>query len=247
VTVTVVLIHGGGTTARFWDRLLPLLDRPALAVDLPGRADKPADLAALSVDDEVASVAADIERGAPEQPIALVAHSSGGLVVPGVVEALAGRVRAIVLNAALVPAEGHCGIDCMKDRHREGLVMAIAAAESSGHTITLPAPPEDPESFRNAYGGDPLDDETLAYVVDPVRCVEDTVHHYFQPVSWTGFSGIPITYVLNERDRPVPPRGQEEMARRLPAPAVVVRIDSGHLLPVTSPGTFAEILARIDI
>ena len=243
--MTVVLIHGGGTTARFWDRLLPFLRRPALAVDLPGRADRPAELSALSVDDEVASVVADIGRTAPEGPITLVAHSSGGLVVPGVVAALGGRVGAIVLNAALVPAEGGCGIDCMKDRHREGLVMAIAAAERDGHTITLPGPPADPESFRNAYGGDPLDDDTLAYVVDPVRCVEDTVHHYFQPVSWSVVTGVPITYVLNERDRPVPPGTQDEMARRLPPPAEVVRIDSGHLLPVTSPGTFAEILAGI--
>ena len=174
-----------------------------------------------------------------------MAHSSGGLVVPGVVAALAGRVGAVVLNAALVPAEGGCGIDCMKERHREGLVMAIAAAERDGRTITLPGPPDDPESFRTAYGGDPLDDDTLAYVVDPVRCVEDTVHHYFQPVSWAGVTGVPITYVLNERDRPVPPGTQDEMARRLPPPAVVIRIDSGHLLPVTAPGAFAEILADL--
>ena len=100
----------------------------------------------------------------------------------------------------------------MKERHREGLVMAIATAQREGRTITLPGPPADPESFRTAYGGDPLDDDTLAYVVDPVRCVEDTVHHYFQPVSWKRIAGVPITYVLNDRDRPVPPGTQEDMA-----------------------------------
>ena len=59
-----VLIHGGGATARFWDRLLPHLDRPALTVDLSGRAGKVADLATLTVEDEAASVVADIEAAA---------------------------------------------------------------------------------------------------------------------------------------------------------------------------------------
>ena len=99
--MTVVLIHGGGATARFWDRLLPYLDGASLAVDLPGRGSRPADLATLTVDREVASVAADIEAGVRDGPVTLVAHSSGGLVVPGVVAALGGRVGAIVLNAAL--------------------------------------------------------------------------------------------------------------------------------------------------
>ena len=243
--MTIVLVHGGGTTARFWDRLLPLLPAGTIAVDLPGRAGKPADLATLTVDDEVTSVVTDIEAGAGEEAIVLVAHSSGGLVVPGVVAALGGRVRSIVLNAALVPAEGGCGIDCMKERHREGLVSALAAAERDGRTITLPGSPAETESLRHAYGGDPLDDETLAFVADPLRCVEDTVHHYFQPVHWSTVIGVPTTYVLNERDRPVPPVTQQEMAARLPAPATVIRVDSGHLLPVTSPATFAEIVGGV--
>lgn len=242
--MTVVLIHGGGATGAFWDRLVPFLDREPLVVDLPGRRARPAVLGTLTVDREAASVVADIEAGAAKGPVTLVAHSSGGLVVPGVVAALGDRVEAIVLNAALVPAEGECGIECMQERHRDGLRLAVAAAEKEGRSITLPAP-ADPEALRRSYGGDALDDATLAFVADPARSVEDTVHHYFQPVRWSAAAGVPITYVLNERDRPIRPEMQEVMAQRLPPPVEVIRLDSGHLLPVTSPAVFAQIVNSV--
>ncbi len=160
-------------------------------------------------------------------------------------DAPARRVSADSEGTLRRATEGGLGVDCMKGRHREGLLLSISAAARDGTPITLPGPPDDPESFRKAYGGDPLDDDTLAFVVDPIRCVEDTVHHYFQPVHWSVATGVPITYVLNERDRPVPPATQEEMAQPLPQPVHVVRVDSGHLLPVIAPASFAEILSRI--
>ena len=51
-----VLVHGAGMGANCWDPLLPFLDRPALAVDLPGRGSR-ADvgLASVSLDDCAAS------------------------------------------------------------------------------------------------------------------------------------------------------------------------------------------------
>jgi pimeloyl-ACP methyl ester carboxylesterase len=238
--VTYLLIHGGGSTARFWDRLLPFLDgRPALAVDLPGRNGKPADFATLGVEEEVASVLADVDAAGVDDPIVVVAHSSGGLVVPGVVSGLGARVEHVVLSAALVPTEGGCGIDCMKPRHREGLVASVEQARRDGTVITLPGAPADPEPFRNAYGGDPLDDDTLAYVVDPVRCVPDTVHHYFQPVRWSIAAHVPVTYLLNTRDRPIPSPTQEQMVTHLPRAPRVVRLDSGHVPAVTDPEGFA--------
>ncbi len=241
--MTYVLVHGGGSTGRFWDRVVPLLDQPAVTIDLPGRGGKSANLATLSVDDEVTSALADIDDAQAEGAITLVAHSSGGLVVPGVVAGLGGRVTRIVLNAALVPAEGGCGLDCMQPRHREGLRLAVEQARRDGTTITLPGPPPDPESFRQAYGGDPLSDEDLAFMVDPVRCVADTVHHYFQPVCWSSAADVPVTYLLNERDRPVPPSAQEEMITHLPGPTAVVRISCGHVPAVTHPELIARLLA----
>src|SRR5262245_27441253 len=137
-----VLIHGGATTSRFWDLVVPLLDGDVLAVDLPGRLDRPADLATLTVDAAAASVLRDIEAWAPAaDEFVLVAHSSGGLEVPAIVAGLGPeRVRTIVLNAASVPPEGGNGFDCMQSRHRDLALQALAAADADGTSIITPVP-----------------------------------------------------------------------------------------------------------
>jgi len=244
--VTYLLIHGGGSTGRFWDRVVPLLDGPALAIDLPGRNGKPGDVGLTTVDDEVASVVADVEAAGIADPIVVVAHSSGALPVPGVVAALqsAGHVvDRIVLNGALVPAEGDLGIDCMKPHHREGLLWAVEDAKGRGEVIRMLGVPDDVESLRSAYGGDPLSDDDLAFAASPERCVPDGVHHYFQPIRWSQVDGVPVTYVLNERDRPVSTSMQEVMAARVSSPDQIVRFPGGHCPAITAPAFLAAAIA----
>jgi pimeloyl-ACP methyl ester carboxylesterase len=192
----------------------------------------------------VASVVADVEAAIPTGPLVLVAHSSGGLVVPGVLRALGDRVTSVVLNAASVPPEGGCGLDCMQPRHREGVLVALERAAESGTPLLTPGPPADPESFRHAYGGPPLSDEELAFVADPVRSVVDTMHHYRQPISWRSAPDVPLTYVVTTLDRPVPVGLQREMVERLPGSPRVVDLETGHIPAVVDPAALAAIVHR---
>ena len=63
--MTMVLVHGGGLGKECWDRMLPYLDGDVLAVDLPGRGDRPADLSTIGIADFVDAVVDDIVSARP--------------------------------------------------------------------------------------------------------------------------------------------------------------------------------------
>ena len=77
----IVLLHGGGQNAHTWDLVLLLLNRPAMAIDLPGhghsdwRADR--DYGPLRHAEAIAAV---VEQRAPEAE-AVVGMSLGGLTL----------------------------------------------------------------------------------------------------------------------------------------------------------------------
>jgi pimeloyl-ACP methyl ester carboxylesterase len=218
------------------------LQTDALAVDLPGRGGHPADLAAVALSDAVECVTEDALGVAG--PLVLVAHSSGGLVVPGVAAKLGDRVLHVVLNAASVPAEGGTGLDCMQVRHRES-VRSIKQMIESGHAITTPEAPPAPDRLRRAYGGRELNDQEIDFLRDPVRFVPDTYNYYFSPVYWSEAATVPHTYVLNLYDRAVPLDLQEEMLSRLPASPRIIPLAAGHMPAVTMPAVLAALLDGI--
>lgn len=244
---SIVLIHGGSTSGRYFDRLRERLATPSIAPDLPGRADRPADPMEVTVDDGVASVAADVRSAELEDPIVLFAHSSGGLIVPGLLRELGDRVRHLVYSSASVPPEGGCGLDCMREKHAEGVRQMMAAARAEGRSIdTGPGLKVERERARKQYGGDPLDDALVDYVMDPVRLVADSYNVYFQPISWQGIPRtLPVTCIRNLRDRAIPVALQDEMIGRLPFEPRIVEIDGGHVPSVTHPGVVAELLDGI--
>ncbi len=165
MTASLVLLHGGSTSARQWDLVAERLAAPALVLDVPGRGDRPADAEHLTLPQALDSLAAD--AGAAD-PVILVAHSSGGLLVPGLVDRLGQRVRRVILVAASVPEDGGTGMDCMKPRHAAGLRALRAAAQRGAARAVTPADPPPAERLRTAWGT-PLTDEQIAFVTHPSR------------------------------------------------------------------------------
>lgn len=94
----VVLLHGGSQNAHTWDTVALALDRPLLAVDLPGHGHsgwRPAH--DYTLDNMAADVAAAIDRLAPS-PRLMVGMSLGGLTAL----ALAGAAPRLVPGLVLV-------------------------------------------------------------------------------------------------------------------------------------------------
>jgi pimeloyl-ACP methyl ester carboxylesterase len=244
---TFVLVHGGASASSFWDLLVPHLAHPSVALDMPGRAGKPADPMTLTVDECVASMIDDLERRAVRDAV-VVAHSSGGLFVPGVVAGVAPRVRHIVLSSGCVPTEGGLGLEAMKPSYARRNVEAMDAARREGWTLTTPGPPSDPERLRTAYGVT-LDDEQLAFLAAPERNPRDSMNIYFQPVYWSAAAGIPVTVLRQLLDPVTPLDLQDEMIGRLPSPELVnvVDLETGHVPAVTHPKEMAAILNEVTL
>ena len=107
MSTTFVLIPGAGGDGWYWHRLVPELHTRgcgAVAVDPPA-ADLGAGLAAYA--DAVVTAAGNAAGNAG--PVALVAHSMGGLTAPLVCDRL--PVRLLVPVNAMVPRPGETGAE----------------------------------------------------------------------------------------------------------------------------------------
>jgi pimeloyl-ACP methyl ester carboxylesterase len=238
-----VLVHGGGFGASCWDLLTPQLAGPVIAVDLPGRGQRPADLTAVTIADFVAAVVDEIV-GTDQHDVVLVGHSLAGVTLPGVVGAVPGRLRHVVFVSAAVPPDGGRVIDTLDPGMREYAEQAGADAGASG---TL-----DPELAAAVFCND-MDAVLTQYTID--RLVPEASRVIFEPVSLAGMRApVPRTYVGLSRDAIVEPRRQEEMVANLRsieggeppvAPLATVEIDAGHMVMISRPEALAEFLRSV--
>jgi pimeloyl-ACP methyl ester carboxylesterase len=95
----LVLLHGGAQNAHTWDTVALALDRPLVAIDLPGHghSDGPADEGTLDLGRNAADVA-EVVRALAPSAAGIVGMSLGGLTTL----ALAGQTPELVRAAVLV-------------------------------------------------------------------------------------------------------------------------------------------------
>jgi pimeloyl-ACP methyl ester carboxylesterase len=203
-----------------WDPVLPFLTSPSVAVDLPGRGTRPADLATVGLDESVAAVLDEADQAGFERFV-LVGHSLGGVTITETAVRHPERVAALVYVGALVPGPGESP-------------ASLLVGEPS---VAMPVLPE--ELARNLFGTG-MDDETWA--AHYAQLTPDAPGLMNAEVS--GYpSGMPITYVSMTLDQPVPPQLAAQMAANL-GPTADHRIvpDQGHTIMTTDPELIASII-----
>jgi pimeloyl-ACP methyl ester carboxylesterase len=233
-TATIVLVHGGSATSLMWDPMLPHLRAPAIAVDLPGRRYRPADLGRIGRRDWEQSVIDDVTALDCDR-VVLVGHSSGGYVIPGVSAGLPdGMVSHLVFVAATCPVEGDRPVDALTEKLRtltepsEGFMRERAL----GRTL------------RALRDGEPPIETNLEVIELEARMGVEAPSQLFQPMTWVGVPDVPRTYVRAMRDRVIPPDHSAVMATNAKATRVI-DLDAEHDVAATAPIELARLLDNI--
>lgn len=232
--LSFLLVHGAAHGAWCWERLMPLLEQPAVAIDLPGRGNSPADLGALTTDDWADAVTKSID--AIEGDVVLVGHSLAGITMPRVADRVSARLAHLVWVACSVPPEGEATLDLLSPE-----IHAIAAANrenSEGSTL--------PEEIARQMFCNDMSEEQARFVLD--RLAPEAWGPMLEPNCLAGLShGVPSTYVRLLKDVTVTPELQDRMIATLRGcgPCDVVEIDSGHDVMVSQPEALARVLNEI--
>jgi pimeloyl-ACP methyl ester carboxylesterase len=229
--IPIVLVHGGGFDGRCWDRLLPELDGPALAVDLPGRGAHPAPLGEVTFAACAEAVRGDVGTAGFDE-VVVVGHSLAGCSLPSILEALGERVRHAVFVACTVPDDGRSAFDVLDPSIQQ---MIRDAGD-------LQPRPMDPAMAKVVFGHD-LTDEQFAWCVQ--RLVAEAPRLTTDPVDLSPLRGdVPRTWVRTLGDAIVPADRQLDYADNV-GDCPVVDLDAGHMCMVSQPAALAQILGEI--
>mgnify|MGYP000659136378 CR=1 FL=1 len=222
-----ILIHGAGLGAWAWDRVLPELALPALAVDLPRRGDATRALTSLSLEDYIASVAEQAD-GPQEEKLVLVGHSIGGEIALGVARRLGSRVAGVVLVSAVVPPPGKSMLSLQPWLRR--LFMRL---------VLKFGPPVPPEKVIRAAGCNDLDEASCRTLIE--RYSPESPRIFLDPLVWAPDELPPCLYVKTLQDRTVLPPIQDLMIARA-KPKRVETLQAGHMPMFAEPHGLAAIL-----
>jgi pimeloyl-ACP methyl ester carboxylesterase len=232
----LVLIHGGAHAGDCWDLTVAELARQEpqlrfLAVDLPGRRSKPANLADVTIADFVDSVVADVED-AGLGDLVVVGHSLGGLTVPGVVAKLGTRrVREMVMLSAFVPPQGRSVAQAL----RGPLVPLARSAGLIGRSFPMPV-----AAARFAFCNG-MTREQRRFALS--RLYPESVKVIVEPVDRGEMPhDVPRTWVMTLRDRALSARQQHNCITVLGGVDTIVAIDTCHDAMISEPRRLAEIL-----
>jgi pimeloyl-ACP methyl ester carboxylesterase len=218
---TYVLIHGAWLGAWCWNSTKALLEKAGhhvIAIDLPGHGDDQTPVASITLDTFVDRVGQTLT--AQSEPVILVGHSMGGIVLSQTAEKYPDSIERLVYVAAYLLQSGE-----------SLLQVGNTDADSQIGPYLLPDPDRGligirPEALKDIF----LHDCPAAVVAEAEKRLRpDLIVPQTTPLSLTdgNFGRVPRTYITTKFDRVVSPSLQQRMFTALPCDRVL-EIAAGH-------------------
>jgi pimeloyl-ACP methyl ester carboxylesterase len=233
----MALLSGGGMGGWIWQRLVPLLEYPAVCIEHRVDPERFPDLRAATVADCV-DYAAGVVGAAGLREVILVGHSGAGALLPFLAAALGKQVRYLVYLSANIPPQGKRMVDVIPFFMRILQHIAVSRNLRKG-----PPSMKRMERAVRATFCNCCDRETIRFVLtqslrnEPPALMTEKL---FRPEC----SGVPRMFIRLLRDKTASRAFQHRMIRNLGV-ADVVSIDADHMVMLSRPRELADVLNRV--
>lgn len=225
---TFVLVHGSWHGAWCWYKIVPLLEQAghkAIAVDLPGHGRDWTAPGEVTLQSYVESISRVLDEQA--EPVILVGHSRGGIVISQTAEYRPEKIRTLVYLAAFLIPNGEAMLPTALSDAESLIVPNLVVNEEQGsHTLKA-------EAFRKAlYADCSQEDMTLATALltpEPNAPVATPLS-----LSDEKFGRIPRVYIETLQDKGVGPELQKKMYSAIPCQHII-SMETSHSPFLSAP------------
>lgn len=232
-----VLIHGAMHGGWCWERVVPELrsrGHTVVAPDLPGHGADPTPRGDVTLALYTARVREALEFAG--EPVVLVGHSMGGMVVSAAADACAEKVSRLIYLAAVIPLDGETMLEAagVESSPNEALSGGMKPADAgASHSISLAA-------ARVTFFSD-CSEADAAAAFNRLTPQPNTPLGEKAWLTPGVLGGLSRTYILCEDDQALVPAQQQRAIDRSPG-IRVRRLAGGHSPFFTQPKRLAELL-----
>jgi pimeloyl-ACP methyl ester carboxylesterase len=232
---TYVLVHGAWLGAWSWDKVARRIEQAGhkvLIPELPGHGQDQTPVSEISLESYVDKVGKLVEQQA--EPVILVGHSMGGIVISTLAERMPDRIAALIYLAAYLLESGETVVQASQVA-TDSVVGANMVFAPDYSTVAIK-----PEAMREAFAADATeqDFQRLCELSRP-----EPTAPFNTPLSLTParFGRVRRAYIQTLQDRAVTPTLQKAMLAKLPCKQVEA-LQTGHTSFLTAP---EELAAKI--